>query len=237
MEGVDSIPLGVAALRLSPVVSRPSSRPVEEASSATQLTEEEQRAVQDLKARDREVRAHEQAHKLVGGQYAGAISYDYTTGPDGRQYVVGGEVPIDIAPEEDPQDTVRKMEVVIAAALAPAEPTAQDRAVARQAVAQRLIAQADLRAQKLSDVESEIAAAAVTSQATKESPENDGVLPPVDESSSSSALGPSREAVANDQATRAAEQGYRVVQETTNPADVPPPLPRAEAEAPNQLVA
>ena len=76
MEGVDSIPVGVASLRLSPVVTRPSSRPVEEAANTAQLTEDEQRAVQDLKARDREVRAHEQAHKVVGGQYAGEISYD-----------------------------------------------------------------------------------------------------------------------------------------------------------------
>lgn len=31
----------------------------------------------ELKARDREVRAHEAAHQAVGGQYAGAISYVY----------------------------------------------------------------------------------------------------------------------------------------------------------------
>lgn len=117
--------------------------------SSTQLTEEEQRIVAQMKARDREVRAHEQAHKAVGGRYAGAISYDFTKGPDGQQYAVGGEVPIDVAPVKgDPRETVAKMEVVIAAALAPVEPSAQDRAVARQAQATKQEALAQLRRDK-----------------------------------------------------------------------------------------
>ncbi|MEM1396428.1 MAG: putative metalloprotease CJM1_0395 family protein [Pseudomonadota bacterium] len=117
--------------------------------SSTQLTEEEQRIVAQMKARDREVRAHEQAHKAVGGRYAGAISYDFTKGPDGQQYAVGGEVPIDVAPVKgDPRETIAKMEVVIAAALAPVEPSAQDRAVARQAQATKQEALAQLRRDK-----------------------------------------------------------------------------------------
>ncbi|MEL7393699.1 MAG: putative metalloprotease CJM1_0395 family protein, partial [Pseudomonadota bacterium] len=49
-----------------------------------ELSEEEQAQVDELKARDREVRAHEQAHAAVGGQYAGAPSYTFQTGPDNQ---------------------------------------------------------------------------------------------------------------------------------------------------------
>ncbi|MEO1013757.1 MAG: putative metalloprotease CJM1_0395 family protein [Pseudomonadota bacterium] len=121
--------------------------------SSTELTEEEQRIVAQLKARDREVRAHEQAHKSVGGRYAGAITYDYDEGPDGKQYAVGGEVPIDASPVQgDPKATVAKMEIVIAAALAPAEPSAQDRSVARAAQAAKIEALAELRSERERDL-------------------------------------------------------------------------------------
>ena len=116
-----------------------------------ELTEEEQKQVEELKARDREVRAHEQAHKAVGGQYAGAISYDYQRGPDGQDYAVGGSVPIDVSPENDPEDTVAKMRVVIKAALAPAEPSAADRAIAAAAQRQLLNAQADISVERAAE--------------------------------------------------------------------------------------
>ena len=74
------------------------------------LSKEEQAQVAKLKARDAEVRAHEQAHKNVGGQYAGAISYEFQKGPDGRSYAVGGEVPIDASEiAGDPEATIEKM--------------------------------------------------------------------------------------------------------------------------------
>ena len=57
-------------------------------------------------------------------------------GPDGNRYAIGGEVSIDVAPVDgDPEATIAKMEIVKAAALAPAEPSAQDRKVA--AIAER----------------------------------------------------------------------------------------------------
>ena len=97
------------------------------------LSEEDQKQVQDLKDRDREVRVHEQAHAAVGGQYAGSPSYEYQTGPDGKRYAVGGEVSIDVSEEEKPEDTIQKMQIVRAAALAPAEPSTQDLKVAAEA--------------------------------------------------------------------------------------------------------
>lgn len=115
------------------------------------LTDAEAAEVTALSARDEEVRAHEEAHARVGGQYAGSPSYSYTTGPDGRPYAVAGEVPIDVSPvPEDPAATVAKMEVVKAAALAPAEPSAADRQIAALADAQRLQAVVELMAQRQS---------------------------------------------------------------------------------------
>lgn len=109
------------------------------------LSPEELKQLTELKARDREVRAHEQAHQAVGGQYAGAISYTFQRGPDGAQYAVGGEVSIDVSPVAgDPQATIEKMRVVRAAALAPAEPSGQDRAVAAEAMQIMLKAQAEV---------------------------------------------------------------------------------------------
>ncbi len=108
---------------------------------AEQLSNEERKQVDALKARDREVRTHERAHQTAGGQYAGAASYTFQTGPDGRSYAVGGEVPIDASEiKGDPQATIEKMQQVKAAALAPAEPSGQDRKVA--ALADSKIAQA-----------------------------------------------------------------------------------------------
>lgn len=117
--------------------------------STTRLTPEELEVVNELAARDREVRTHEQQHQAVGGAHAGAASFSYQTGPDGLQYAVGGEVSIDIsAVPNNPQATIEKMRTVKNAALAPAEPSAQDRSVASAANRMILQAQSELAAQK-----------------------------------------------------------------------------------------
>ncbi len=113
------------------------------------LSEEEQKQLTQLKARDREVRSHEQAHTNAGGPYAGAPSYQYTRGPDGGQYAVSGEVSIDASPiSGNASATVAKMEIVIRAALAPAEPSGQDMKVASQARAAKTQAQTEARQQQ-----------------------------------------------------------------------------------------
>ncbi|MCF6214565.1 MAG: hypothetical protein L3J58_00160 [Emcibacter sp.] len=115
------------------------------APESSSLNEEEKKQVAQLKKIDREVRAHEQAHKNAGGQYAGSASFGYQVGPDGKRYAVSGEVPIDIAPiEGDPAATVAKMTAIAAAALAPAKPSGQDRRVAAQAISLRGEAQSEL---------------------------------------------------------------------------------------------
>jgi hypothetical protein len=94
------------------------------------LTPEQQAALQRLQQVDREVRQHEQAHLAVAGGYArGGANYSYTTGPDGRQYATGGEVSIDVSPAATAEATIQKMEIVKRAAVAPANPSGQDRAV------------------------------------------------------------------------------------------------------------
>ncbi len=121
---------------------------------AAELTDEEQAQVRELQARDREVRAHEQAHALAGGPYASAPTYEFQTGPDGQQYAVAGEVQIDSAPiEGDPSASIEKLRTVIRAALAPREPSPQDRAVARQAQADLQEAQQQLREEQQAELQ------------------------------------------------------------------------------------
>lgn len=113
-----------------------------------ELSEEEQKVVQELKQRDAEVRRHERAHAAAAGPYAGAATFEYVRGPDGNLYAVDGEVKIDAAPENDPAATIAKMEIIIRAALAPADPSAQDRAVASQAKQDLTKAKAELAEKK-----------------------------------------------------------------------------------------
>lgn len=119
------------------------------ADEATALSESELNLLEKLKQRDQEVKAHEQAHASVGGQYAGSASFTYQTGPDGVRYAIGGEVSVDLsAVKDDPQATIDKMTQVQQAALAPAEPSPQDRKVASQAGQIAASALADLTAKQ-----------------------------------------------------------------------------------------
>jgi len=108
--------------------------------------------IRQLQSRDREVRAHEQAHSSVGGNLAGAPSLNFTTGPDGKRYAVSGEVSIDVsAVSGDPAATIRKLEQVQRAALAPADPSSQDRRVAASASASANLARSELNVEQISN--------------------------------------------------------------------------------------
>jgi hypothetical protein len=75
-------------------------------------------------------------------------NYSYQTGPDGKQYAIGGDVGIDTsAIDGDPQATLSKAQQVYAAAMAPAQPSSQDFKVAQSA--QNMMSQA------LADMQSE----------------------------------------------------------------------------------
>ncbi|BBB25337.1 putative metalloprotease CJM1_0395 family protein [Amphritea japonica] len=117
-------------------------------SSETDPQSEEQQLIRELAARDQEVRQHELSHAAAGGQYAGAPSFEYERGPDGRLYAVGGEVSIDTSPiPNDPEATLEKAEVILRAALAVADPSPQDRAIAARAAAMASEARAELAQQ------------------------------------------------------------------------------------------
>jgi len=117
-----------------------------------ELTQEERAQIQQLKARDREVRAHEAAHMAAAGGLARGVSYSYQVGPDGQRYAVGGEVGIAAsAVPGDPQATLAIANRVRAAAMAPAQPSSQDMAVAAAAAQMAAQARAELAAQAVSD--------------------------------------------------------------------------------------
>lgn len=99
------------------------------------LTESEIRLLNELQQVDAEVRRHEMAHINAGGRYiTSGANFTYKRGPDGKNYAVSGEVSIDTSPiPGDPEATVKKMRQIRNAALAPANPSAQDLKVASKA--------------------------------------------------------------------------------------------------------
>ena len=119
------------------------------ASGQKELTDEEQQKVKELQARDREVRAHEQAHKNAAGDLAtSGPTYEYERGPDGRDYAVGGEVGISMEEGDTPEETLSNAMRIQRAALAPAEPSPQDRRVAADAAAMAAEARAEIQAER-----------------------------------------------------------------------------------------
>ena len=94
--------------------------------------------LQRLRLREQQVKTHEMAHKAVAGDLAGPVRYKYKKGPDGRMYIVGGEVPIKLKEGRTPEETVEIARRVKRAALAPANPSPQDRAVAAKASAMEM---------------------------------------------------------------------------------------------------
>lgn len=118
----------------------------EKSGNKKELTDSEQREIDNLKKTDSKTRSHEAAHIAAGGGLVrGGANYSYQKGPDGKSYAVGGEVQIDISPEKDPDDTIQKMNRVRSAAMAPADPSGQDRQVASKAAQ----IQAQARSEKL----------------------------------------------------------------------------------------
>lgn len=115
------------------------------AASTTQLSKEALALIDQLKARDTEVRQHEQAHMAAaGGLATSGASFTYQRGPNGVNYAIGGEVNIDTSPGATPEETIQRARTIQAAALAPAEPSGPDRAVAAQAQQMEAQARAEL---------------------------------------------------------------------------------------------
>jgi len=118
----------------------------QQAATDRTLTEQQLQLISKLKARDREVRTHEASHLAAAGRFArGGAQFEFTRGPDGVSYAVGGEVSIDTAPVSgNPQATLLKAQTIRRAALAPADPSGQDQSVAAAATAMATKARAEL---------------------------------------------------------------------------------------------
>ena len=111
--------------------------------------------------------------------HAGSASFSYETGPDGVLYAVGGEVSVDVSKvSDDPQATLDKMEQIQRAALAPAEPSAQDRQVAAQAaqkaaqalneISQQQMQRRDAEMSRVEEQQAETAVALAEAKAAQE---------------------------------------------------------------------
>ena len=157
--------------------------------SEPSLDEDQRKEVDELKARDQEVRTHEQAHASTGGQYAGSPSYTYEQGPDGKRYVTDGEVQIDVSEVAgDPQATIDKMRQVYRAALAPAEPSGADRSVAAEARQKMASAMSELAQSSTSTVSN----ASPSESADPEKNSTDTPVAPADISPTSDETPPKR---------------------------------------------
>lgn len=116
---------------------------------STELSEQDLQQISQLKARDRVVRSHESAHISAGaGIVRGGANFSFQRGPDGVQYAIGGEVQIDVSEVVgDPTATLDKAQQIQAAALAPAQPSSQDRAIAAKAAQMAIVARAEINQQ------------------------------------------------------------------------------------------
>jgi len=86
-----------------------------------------QRAIEQLKMRDKDVRAHEAAHTSNPDLVTvGAAQYDYTIGPDGKAYATGGRVTLSTGNARTPQEALVKAEALKKASMAPGSPSSHD---------------------------------------------------------------------------------------------------------------
>jgi hypothetical protein len=133
--------------------TRAATSPTTQNKPATEISEQDLQQLRQLKSRDLVVRAHEAAHlAAASGIVVGSASYSYQRGPDGVQYAVGGEVSIDTSKVAgDPNATLQKAQQIQAAALAPTQPSSQDRAVAARAAKMAIEAKAEISLQVISN--------------------------------------------------------------------------------------
>ena len=112
---------------------------------STELTASQKALITELQATDSAVRAHERAHISAGaGVIRGGAVFTYQKAPDNKLYAVAGEVGIDTSEGNSPEETIRKMQTVRAAALAPSDPSATDYQVASTASMLQMMARLEL---------------------------------------------------------------------------------------------
>ncbi len=118
--------------------------------SVSEMSPEDERQLQKLKQTDITVKNHERQHAAVAAGYVknGPV-YEYTIGPDNKRYAIAGHVSMDMSQvPNNPEATIRKAQVIKRAALAPADPSGADRAVASAAVKMELKASKELQSEQ-----------------------------------------------------------------------------------------
>ncbi|MDP6516301.1 MAG: putative metalloprotease CJM1_0395 family protein [Alphaproteobacteria bacterium] len=95
-------------------------------------TRRERFLIDQLRARDREVRAHELLHYRTGRPHTRAPEYWFVVGPKGRRYAITGVTLFDTTLDPgDREGAIRKLQALKRAALAPRNPSRIDLRVAR----------------------------------------------------------------------------------------------------------
>ncbi len=146
--------------------------------NSTELTTDEKAELTKLQSVDSKVRAHEAAHQS-GAAASGGASFTYVKGANGVMYAVGGEVPVRMQSGSTPQETMANAQAVISTALAPADPSAQDIAVASKARVMMMKAQQEFA----QEIQEKISNSNEYSQNAKKSYEENSITQDEDKSS------------------------------------------------------
>jgi len=102
--------------------------------ATSQLSDAQLLEISKLKARDTQLQQHVQAHHAASsGVDVSSASFTYQRGPNGVNYAVSGDVKIDTSAPAAPEDRLAQAAMISDVALAPADPTPTDRAVAAKA--------------------------------------------------------------------------------------------------------
>ncbi|TLD85107.1 hypothetical protein LS70_000710 [Helicobacter sp. MIT 11-5569] len=118
------------------------------------LEPKDEQYIRELESIDRNVRAHEAAHIAAGaGVVTGGASFSYTRGPDGKMYATAGEVPIAMKEGRTPEETIQNARQIVAAAMAPSDPSPQDYKVAASAAQMESSARSEQASEKAKEVE------------------------------------------------------------------------------------
>jgi len=91
--------------------------------------------VKKLEQVEREVVMHEKAHQATGGTSVGAVSYQYTMGPDQRYYATGGNVEYKLPFAGTPESMMRAFKGLKTSALSSTDASKQDARMAAMAEA------------------------------------------------------------------------------------------------------
>ncbi len=91
------------------------------------LSDNEQKAVNELKSRDKEVRLHEAEHmrnpELIS---VGGPKFTYAIGPDGKAYAIGGNVTLTTGKPKSPEDAMQKAMALKNSSMGVGEPSSKD---------------------------------------------------------------------------------------------------------------